>query len=112
MLPDEIKCETVSERGKAPMIILKSHDKQLLGQVCAKIRAMKSLSHTKARESSLKENTLEEKVGSSNLIGYHSIRLKKKQDQKAYSRYCIWYGRKTSYVCLSFKQGHLCSIDR
>lgn len=41
VLPDEIKVETVSERGKAPTIILKSHDKQLLGQVSAKIRAMR-----------------------------------------------------------------------
>ncbi|MCQ2059300.1 MAG: 50S ribosomal protein L6 [Bacteroidaceae bacterium] len=36
-LPAEIKVETKSERNKNPLIILESCDKQLLGQVCAKI---------------------------------------------------------------------------
>lgn len=40
LLPDEIKFETVSERGKNPIVTLKSHDKQLIGQVCAKIRSL------------------------------------------------------------------------
>ncbi len=38
VLPAEIKVETKSERNKNPMIILESCDKQLIGQVCAKIR--------------------------------------------------------------------------
>jgi large subunit ribosomal protein L6 len=38
VLPSEIKVETKSERNKNPMIILESCDKQLIGQVCAKIR--------------------------------------------------------------------------
>jgi large subunit ribosomal protein L6 len=41
LLPDEIKFETVSERGKNPIVTLKSHDKQLIGQVCAKIRSLR-----------------------------------------------------------------------
>jgi large subunit ribosomal protein L6 len=41
MLPDEIKIETVMERGKNPIITLKSHDKQLIGQVAAKIRSLR-----------------------------------------------------------------------
>lgn len=41
VLPDEIKVETVTERGKNPLIILTSHDKQLLGQVAAKIRSLR-----------------------------------------------------------------------
>jgi ribosomal protein L6, bacterial type len=41
MLPKEIKIETKSERNKAPLIILESADKQLLGQVCAKIRSFR-----------------------------------------------------------------------
>lgn len=40
-LADEIKIETKSERNKNPLIILESHDKQLLGQVCAKIRSFR-----------------------------------------------------------------------
>ncbi|MBB4118890.1 large subunit ribosomal protein L6 [Mesonia hippocampi] len=38
-LAPEIKVETVSEKGKNPIIKLTSHDKQLVGQVAAKIRA-------------------------------------------------------------------------
>jgi large subunit ribosomal protein L6 len=41
MLPQEIKVETKSERNQNPKIILKSCDKQLLGQVCAKIRTFR-----------------------------------------------------------------------
>ena len=35
---DEVKVETISEKGKNPIIKLTSHDKQLVGQVAAKIR--------------------------------------------------------------------------
>lgn len=41
MLPDEVKVETKSERNKNPLILLESADKQLLGQVCAKIRSFR-----------------------------------------------------------------------
>ncbi len=34
----EVKIETVSDKGKNPIIKLTSHDKQLVGQVAAKIR--------------------------------------------------------------------------
>ena len=40
-LPPEIKVETKSERNQNPQIILESCDKQLLGQVCAKIRSFR-----------------------------------------------------------------------
>lgn len=40
-LPKEIKVETKSERNKNPLIILESADKQLLGQVCSKIRSFR-----------------------------------------------------------------------
>ena len=40
-LPPEIKVETKSERNKNPLVILESCDKQLLGQVCAKIRSFR-----------------------------------------------------------------------
>jgi large subunit ribosomal protein L6 len=40
-LPAEIKVEAKTERNKNPMITLESYDKQLLGQVCAKIRSMR-----------------------------------------------------------------------
>ena len=37
-LAPEVQVETVSEKGKNPIIKLTSHDKQLVGQVAAKIR--------------------------------------------------------------------------
>ena len=40
-LPKEIKVETKSERNKNPLILLESCDKQLIGQVCAKIRTFR-----------------------------------------------------------------------
>ena len=40
-LPAEVKVETKSERNKNPLIILESDDKQLLGQICAKIRSLR-----------------------------------------------------------------------
>lgn len=40
-LPSEIKVSAVSEKGKAPVVTLESHDKQLVGQVAAKIRSLR-----------------------------------------------------------------------
>ena len=37
----EVKVETVSDKGKNPIIKLTSHDKQLVGQVAAKIRSFR-----------------------------------------------------------------------
>jgi len=37
----EVKVETISEKGKNPKIILTSFDKQLVGQVAAKIRSFR-----------------------------------------------------------------------
>lgn len=40
-IPSEIKLSTASEKGKAPIVTLESHDKQLLGQVASKIRSLR-----------------------------------------------------------------------
>ena len=40
-LPAEVKVEAKTERNKNPLITLESCDKQLLGQVCAKIRVLR-----------------------------------------------------------------------
>ncbi|MFQ3268849.1 MAG: large subunit ribosomal protein L6, partial [Flavobacteriales bacterium] len=37
----EVKVETVSDKGKNPIVKLASHDKQLIGMVAAKIRSMR-----------------------------------------------------------------------
>ena len=40
-LPPEIKVEAQAEKGKNPIVKLSSHDKQLVGQVAAKIRSFR-----------------------------------------------------------------------
>ena len=40
-IAQEVKIETVSEKGKNPIIKLASHDKQLLGYIAAKIRSFR-----------------------------------------------------------------------
>jgi len=40
-LPPEIKVEAVSDKRSNPIVTLKSHDKQLIGQVAAKIRSFR-----------------------------------------------------------------------
>lgn len=41
ILSDEVEVETKMERNKAPLVILRSADKQLVGQVAAKIRSFR-----------------------------------------------------------------------
>lgn len=41
LLPDEVKLSTETVKGQAPRIILESNDKQLIGQVAAKIRSLR-----------------------------------------------------------------------
>ena len=40
-VPDEVKVTASQEKGKNPIVRLESHDKQLLGQVAAKIRSFR-----------------------------------------------------------------------
>lgn len=40
-LSKEVKVETKTERNKNPLIILESADKQLIGQICSKIRSFR-----------------------------------------------------------------------
>lgn len=41
VLPEEIKVETETKRGQPPLITLTSVDKQLIGQIAAKIRGLR-----------------------------------------------------------------------
>jgi len=41
-LPTEVKVTSKAEKGENPSILLESHDKQLVGQVAAKIRSLRS----------------------------------------------------------------------
>ena len=40
-IPDEVKVTAETAKGKNPIITLESHDKQLVGQIAAKIRSMR-----------------------------------------------------------------------
>jgi len=40
-VPSQVKLTTLTEKGKAPLVTIESYDKQLLGQVAAKIRSMR-----------------------------------------------------------------------
>ena len=40
-IPSEVKVETISEKGKNPIVKLFSYDKQLLGAVVSKIRSFR-----------------------------------------------------------------------
>lgn len=62
-LPEEIKIETVTERGKNPTIILKSHDKQLIGQVAAKIRSFRKPEPYKGKGILYKGEQIRRKAG-------------------------------------------------
>jgi large subunit ribosomal protein L6 len=48
-LPAEVSASAVTEKGKSPVITLESNDKQLLGQVAAKIRALRKVEPYKGK---------------------------------------------------------------
>ena len=48
-LPEEIKATTLTEKGKNPIITLESNDKQLIGQVSAKIRELRKIEPYKGK---------------------------------------------------------------
>lgn len=64
-LPQEIKVSTVTERGKNPTIILESYDKQLLGQVAAKIRSLREPEPYKGKGIKFTGEQLRRKAGKS-----------------------------------------------
>jgi len=65
MLPSEIKLETKSERNKNPKIILESCDKQLIGQVCAKIRSFRKPEPYKGKGVRFVDEIIRRKAGKS-----------------------------------------------
>lgn len=62
-LPPEIQCETTAERGKSPTITLKSIDKQLVGQVAAKIRSLRKPEPYKGKGVRYKGEVVRKKAG-------------------------------------------------
>ena len=64
-MPAEVSVETVTERGKSPIITLKSHDRQLLGQVAAKIRSLRKPEPYKGKGIRFKGEIVKKKAGKS-----------------------------------------------
>lgn len=63
--PTEIKMETKSEKGKNSIVILKSHNKQLLGLVASKIRSFRQADVYKGKGIRYAEEEVRKKVGKS-----------------------------------------------
>ena len=64
-LPKEIKVATAAERGKNPTISLESFDKQLIGQVAAKIRSFRKPEPYKGKGIKFVGEQLRRKAGKS-----------------------------------------------
>jgi large subunit ribosomal protein L6 len=64
-IPKEVKVTTTTEKGKNPEIKLESHDKQLIGQVAAKIRSLRKPEPYKGKGIKFKGEVLRRKAGKS-----------------------------------------------
>jgi large subunit ribosomal protein L6 len=64
-LAKEVKVETVSEKGKNPIIKLTSFDKQLVGQIAAKIRSFRAPEPYKGKGVKFVGEVLRRKAGKS-----------------------------------------------
>ena len=64
-LAPEVKVETISDKGKNPVVKLTSHDKQLVGQVAAKIRSFRAPEPYKGKGIKFKGEQLRRKAGKS-----------------------------------------------
>ena len=64
-LPKEIKVTTTADKGKNPTIILESIDKQLIGQVAAKIRSLRAPEPYKGKGIKFVGEILRRKAGKS-----------------------------------------------
>lgn len=64
-IPKELKISTSQEKGQNPMITLESIDKQLLGQVCAKIRSLRKPEPYKGKGVKFAGEVLRRKAGKS-----------------------------------------------
>jgi large subunit ribosomal protein L6 len=62
-IPKELKLNTVTEKGKNPIIILEGSDKQLIGQVCAKLRSLRKPEPYKGKGVKFAGEVLRRKAG-------------------------------------------------
>lgn len=63
VLPEEVKAVATADRGKAPTLTLTSHDKQLLGQIAAKVRSLRKPEPYKGKGIKFQGEVLRKKVG-------------------------------------------------
>ena len=63
LLPAEVKVETKSDKGKPPLVRLESIDKQLIGQVAAKIRSFRKIEPYKGKGIRFKGEEIRRKAG-------------------------------------------------
>ena len=64
-IPKELKVSTSQEKGQNPMISFESIDKQLIGQVCAKIRSLRKPEPYKGKGVKFAGEVLRRKAGKS-----------------------------------------------
>ncbi len=64
-IPKELKVSTSQEKGQNPMISLEGSDKQLIGQVCAKIRGLRKPEPYKGKGVKFAGEVLRRKAGKS-----------------------------------------------
>ena len=62
-IPEEVAVEAITEKGKAPVVKLTSMDKQLIGQVAAKIRAFRKPEPYKGKGIRFKGEEIRRKAG-------------------------------------------------
>ena len=65
MIPQEVKVEAVTEKKQNPIVTLKSNDKQLIGQVAAKIRSLRKPEPYKGKGIKFVGEVLRRKAGKS-----------------------------------------------
>jgi large subunit ribosomal protein L6 len=65
LLPEEVKVEAIMEKGKPPRVILTSIDKQLIGQIAARIRAVRKPEPYKGKGIKFAGEVLRRKEGKS-----------------------------------------------
>lgn len=63
LLPEEVAVSTTAEKGQPPTVILESHDKQLIGQVAAKIKATRPPEPYKGKGVRFKGEWIRRKAG-------------------------------------------------
>ena len=62
-IPDDLKVTTVTEKGKAPLVKIEGIDKQLVGQVAAKIRSFRKPEPYKGKGVKYVDEILRRKAG-------------------------------------------------